>query len=132
MFEISNTITIVIPDGPYKDAEITANGDIPLSLVFDIDAALSAVDEAKTSRGKLLAIKGAVDAFANNILDSWNLARHGVAVPATAEEMMKLPAPLVIAVLTAWGETMKGTPAPLVEQSVNGKPSEEQPDPMEA
>lgn len=117
MFELpERTITIVIPDGDFKGAEIIASRDIPLALVLDID-------DASELGGRKGMVK-AVTTFADNVLRSWNLSRDGVAIPATAEGMLRLPPDLVVAILQTWGESLKGTPAPLDELSASGKPSE--------
>jgi hypothetical protein len=115
MFEIpQRTATIVIPEGDFKGAEIVASRDIPLSLYLTIE------DSAGTSRG---VIKAVTD-FASSVLVSWNLSRNGEAIPATAEEMLRLPPDLVTAIMTAWVESLKGTPPPLVEPSEDGSQSE--------
>jgi len=118
MFEIpQRTVTIVIPSGDFAGAEIVASRDTPLSLVLDFNDA--------RDQGTKGTVK-AIGTFAGAALVSWNLSRHGVAIPATADEMMKLPPDLVAAILSAWADALTGTTAPLGEPSEDGEQSEDQ------
>ncbi len=113
MFEIPDrTATIAIPSGEFEGAEIVVSRNVSLGLVFDIDDAME--------QGGRRGMTKAVSSFVDNVLRSWNLARNGEPLAVTAEEMLRLPPDLVVAILRAWGEAMKGTPAPLDEPSEDG------------
>jgi hypothetical protein len=117
MFEIpQRTVTIVIPDGDFAGAEIVASRDISFSLILDFE-------EARNEGTRKGTVK-AIETFADQALVSWNLSRDGQPIPATATGLMKLPPDLVGAILEAWGDSLKGTPAPLGEPSEDGEQSE--------
>jgi hypothetical protein len=117
MFEIpQRTVTMVIPDGDFAGAEIVASRDVSFGLVLDFEDARNEGTKAGTIK--------AITTFADQALVSWNLSRNGEPIPATSEELLRLPPDLVGAILSAWGDALKGTPAPLGEPSQDGEQSE--------
>jgi hypothetical protein len=61
-----------------------------------------------------------VEAFANQVLISWNLTRSGVSVEPTTEGMLTLELGFCMKLINAWMTNIVSVPAPLGEASPNG------------
>jgi hypothetical protein len=116
MFEIpQRTVKIEFPN--FKGLEVIASRDVTFEIALEVDEAIATGTKASMFK--------AVRTFVETGLISWNLSRKGEPVPATVEEMFKLPADLTSEILTLWVDVLKGIPAPLGEKSPDGEPSGE-------
>jgi len=117
MFEIpERTVILDLLDSEFAGAEVEVRTSVPLSLARAIDLALA--------QGGMAGLDEAIAAFVGKALVRWNLSQGGVAIPATVEGMNDLPPELITAILKGWGTALSGVPAPLVEPSDDGAPSE--------
>jgi len=110
----------------HEGLEVTIDS-VPTGLLLDIMESYEAI-AAMTSSGKLdiAAAKPVIASLLDNfgdVLESWNVTKRGVPVPATPEGLRTLDFSFVMAIIGAWITGTAEPPEELGKGSPSGSPS---------
>lgn len=113
-FEVEDDVfTLAFTDPKWTGLEVRARG-ADMRTVLGLVGLMNAEFSEQLARTSEM-----VEVFAS-VLESWNVTRKGVPVPATKDGLLSQKPQFVIAVVTAWMDAVMGVSGPLDDGSSPG------------
>lgn len=109
---------------PYEGLEVTADS-VPMGMMLDVMAAYTAFTEGGNDPARIAPAFASLSESFASVLESWNVERKGVQVPATLEGIRSLDFTFAVAIIVAWITGTTSAPPPLPGDSTSGSSSPE-------